>query len=103
MGEVHRAHDRRLDRDVALKILHSSGPAFTESLISEARAQAQIEHANVCKVYGVGELPDGRPFIAFQYIAGGTLRALAGKLSREQLVRIVEQVADGLHAAHRQG
>jgi serine/threonine-protein kinase len=103
MGEVYKAHDPRLGRDVALKILRASGPSYTQSLVGEARAQALIQHDNICQVYGVGQLPDGRPYIALQYIGGGTLRQLVGKLSREQLVRIVERVADALHAAHRHG
>ncbi len=103
MADVYRAHDRTLDRRVALKILQSAGPVFTRSLLAEARAQALVDHVNVCKVFGVGQLPDGRPFIALQYIDGRTLLSAAATMNREQIVRAVRDAAEGLHAAHRLG
>jgi serine/threonine-protein kinase len=102
MGEVYKAYDPQLGRHVALKIMRDTGPQLAASLVSEARAQARVEHANVCKVYGVGEL-NGRPFIALQYIEGKTLREAAMDMSREQRIRVLLKVADALHAAHRQG
>jgi serine/threonine-protein kinase len=103
MGDVYRALDRKLDRIVALKILRASGPAMAHSLMTEARAQALVEHANICKVYGMGELADGRAFIAMQYADGGTLREVARRMTREQIVRALRDAARGLHEAHRQG
>ena len=56
MGEVHKAYDPRLGRYVALKFLRESTPEQALRLFPEARAQARVEHAYVCKVYEVGEL-----------------------------------------------
>jgi serine/threonine-protein kinase len=103
MGDVYRGFDRKLDRIVALKILRSSGPALAQGLMAEARAQALVEHPNICKVYGMGELADGRAFIAMQYADAGTLRTVARRMTREQLVRALRDAARGLHEAHRQG
>jgi serine/threonine-protein kinase len=102
MGEVRKAFDPRLGRFVALKILRNASPELAPRLLKEARAQAKVEHANVCKVYGVGEL-DGQPFIALQYVGGGTLAQVAPSMSREALIRLMKEVAEALHAAHRQG
>jgi serine/threonine-protein kinase len=103
MGEVYKAWDRRLGRVVALKLLNDSGPSVAQALLREARMQARVDHPNVCRVYGVGKL-NGRLFIALQYIEGGaTLTRVAPKMSREERVRVVAQVADALHAAHRIG
>ncbi len=102
MGEVHKAWDPRLGRHVALKIMRSATPEQAARLVFEARAQARVEHANVCKVYGVGEL-NGMPFIALQFIAGETLRERAPRMTREQRIAVMRDCADALHAAHRQG
>ncbi|MCG6962724.1 MAG: serine/threonine protein kinase, partial [Acidobacteria bacterium] len=69
MGRVYRAYDPRLARRVALKFLHSTDPALVERFLHEARAQASVEHDNVCPIYEVGDV-GGRPFIAMQYIRG---------------------------------
>ncbi|MDB4966513.1 MAG: Protein kinase [Myxococcales bacterium] len=102
MGEVHKAFDPRLGRHVALKIMREASPEQAARLVTEARAQARVEHANVCKVYGVGEL-GALPFIALQYIDGKTLQELAPQMTREERIRVMRDVADALHAAHRQG
>ena len=103
MGEVHKAFDPRLGRFVALKVMREATPEQAARLVSEARAQARVEHANVCKVYGVGELDNGLPFIALQFIEGKTLSAVAKQMTREERVAVIRDVADALHAAHRQG
>ncbi|HEX4459060.1 MAG TPA: protein kinase, partial [Polyangia bacterium] len=102
MGEVHKAFDPRLGRFIALKVMRQASPELAARLVYEARAQARVDHEHVCKVYGVGEL-GGLPFIALQFIDGPTLRQLAPKLTREQKIAIMHDVADALHAAHRQG
>src|SRR4051794_37316108 len=71
MGEVRKAFDPRLNRHVALKIMRHASPELARRLVQEARSQARVEHENICKVYGVGEL-GGQPFIALQYIPGKT-------------------------------
>ena len=102
MGEVHKAYDPTLRRHVALKILRKATPATAERLLVEAQAQARVEHPNVCRVYGVGEF-DGQPFIALQLIEGQTLREIAPTLTLDERVRILRDVAEALHAAHRLG
>src|SRR5260370_20906976 len=102
MGRVWEAWDPLLRRPVALKCLRADDPAAVERLLREARAQARVEHDNVCKVYDVGEV-GGRPYIAMQLIAGGSLRGAAAEMSVEQRVEVMRQVALGMHAAHRPG
>jgi eukaryotic-like serine/threonine-protein kinase len=102
MGQVCKAFDPRLGRHVALKIMREAGPDFARRLVHEARAQARVDHPNVCKVYGVGEM-DGKPFISLQYIEGTTLKEAAPRMTRDELIRLLRDVADALHAAHRQG
>ena len=103
MGEVHKAFDPRLGRHVALKVMRDATPDQAARLVNEARAQARVEHAHVCKVYGVGELDNKLPFIALQFIEGKMLSAVAKQMTREERVAVVRDVADALHAAHRQG
>ncbi|HEY2745972.1 MAG TPA: serine/threonine-protein kinase [Polyangia bacterium] len=103
MGEVHKAYDPRLGRYVALKVMRQATPEQAARLVSEARAQARVEHAHVCKVYGVGELANKLPFIALQFIEGKTLSAVAKQMTREERIAVIRDVADALHAAHRQG
>lgn len=100
-GRVFRAWDRALERRVALKLLRRDRGS-AEALLEEARAQARIDHPNVCPIYEVGEL-EGQPYIAMQYLSGRTLKEVAPELSLEQRLRILEEVARAIHAAHRQG
>lgn len=102
MARVYRAFDRRLGRPVALKVLHASDAETPRRLLREARAQARVRHDHVLDVYETGEL-EGRPYIAVRHVAGGTLADRAGSIGVEQTVRLVAQVAEGLHAAHREG
>ena len=77
MGEVYRARDRQLDRDVAVKVLPSSSfddPTARARLVREARAAAALNHPNICTVYEVGEA-DGRTYIAMELVEGQTLSA----------------------------
>ncbi|HEU4532501.1 MAG TPA: serine/threonine-protein kinase, partial [Polyangiaceae bacterium] len=102
MGEVYRARDRRLGRAVALKFLRRSDPRYAVRLLQEARAQARIEHPNVCKVYEVGEVA-GRAFIAMQLVSGRPFNEAAGEMSLLEKVRAMKQVAEAVHEAHRIG
>ncbi|MGV8041019.1 MAG: protein kinase [Thermoanaerobaculaceae bacterium] len=102
MGRVWKARDPRLQRHVALKLLRHGEPELVERLIREARAQAQVEHANVCRVYEVGEDPE-LPFIAMQLVVGPSLREVYPRLAVEEKVLILRQVASAVHAAHRTG
>ncbi len=102
MGQVYRAHDTKLDRTVALKVLHSDDPQHVERLLREAKAQARVAHPNVCQVYEVGESGQ-RPFIVLPCIDGMTADNAALDMSLEEKVRIVLEAAEGLHAAHKLG
>ncbi|MDX2000374.1 MAG: serine/threonine-protein kinase [Thermoanaerobaculia bacterium] len=98
MASVYRAFDRQLERPVALKVLDG---AFAEPYLQEARAQARVRHDNVLEVYEAGEL-EGRPYIAMRFVAGPSLLELK-RLPLEPKLRLLAQVAEGLHAAHRAG
>jgi serine/threonine-protein kinase len=112
MGQVYRAYDTALKRPVALKFLRSDDPERIARFLREAQAQARVDHGNVCKVYEAGEL-DGRPYIAMQLIQGQPLFVTEGEaahpsppldqMSVEQKVRILRDVAEAIHAAHREG
>jgi len=102
MGRVFRAWDPRLKRHVAVKILQGDDPDQTTRFVREARAQARIEHPNICKVYEVGEVA-GRPYIAMQFIDGPTIGQAVHQLTREQKILCLRQAAEALHAAHRAG
>lgn len=102
MGRVFEAVDTSLSRRVALKVLLGDSLERLQRFLREAQAQARIEHPNVCKVYEVGEVA-GRPYIAMQLIPGHSLHAAAAKMSLEQKVLVLRQVAEAVHAAHRAG
>lgn len=84
MGQVYAAWDPALERRVALKFLHRGQPELVERLFREARAQARIDHPNVCRVYEVGEDPSGRSFIAMQLVDGPPLGSIAAEMTLEQ-------------------
>ncbi len=108
MGVVYRAHDTRLDRDVALKFLPArlaDDATARDRLMYEARAVSALDHPNICTVYDIGTLDDGRTFLALACYDGVTLREkiAGGPLSLEDVVDITQQVAAALAAAHRRG
>jgi Tol biopolymer transport system component len=107
MGEVYRARDPRLNRDVAIKILHASVAADPERLrrfTDEAQAVAALNHPNVLTIYEVGTEGD-HPFIATELLEGATLRATleAGALPVSKAIEYARQTASGLAAAHTKG
>jgi serine/threonine-protein kinase len=102
MGRVFKARDPRLDRHVALKLIHGHDPVMVQRFFQEARSQARVEHPHVCKVYEVGEV-EGHPYIAMQYVDGESLKDAARQMSLDQKVSVMKDVAEGLHAAHRLG
>ncbi|HKO44048.1 MAG TPA: serine/threonine-protein kinase [Pyrinomonadaceae bacterium] len=107
MGEVYLAQDRRLDRLVALKILPSYFAADDQRLRRfqrEARAASALNHPNILTIHEVGE-SDGTYFIATEFIDGQTIREITNseRLTTDEVMDIVEQVATGLAAAHRAG
>jgi len=108
MGEVYRAHDLRLDRPVALKVLASrfaGDENFRARITRESRLAAAIDHPNVVPVYEAGDA-DGRVYIAMRFVEGTDLRSLRrreGTLPPERAIAIVVQVAAALDAAHEHG
>lgn len=102
MGEVYRARDTVLDRTVAVKFLFSEDPEQASRFLQEARLQARVHHEHVCQVHEAGEL-DGAPYIVMQLIQGLTLARAQLVMTREQKVRVMEQVAEAVHLAHTQG
>jgi eukaryotic-like serine/threonine-protein kinase len=96
MGDVYRAHDTRLDRDVAVKTI--KGP-FTERFEREARAISALNHPNICTLYDVGQ-HDGSGYLVMEYIEG---KPIAGPLPVEQAIAYGIQICEALHAAHRKG
>ena len=102
MGRVFEAVDRQLGRTVAVKCIRGDDRALIARFLQEARAQARIDHENVCKVFQAGEA-GGEPFIAMQFLRGRSLGQEAPSLSLEQKVVIMRDVADALQAAHRIG
>ncbi len=102
MGMVFLARDRRLGREVAIKFVRKEKLQHRDRFMQEARAQAQVEHEHVCKVFEVGEA-GGEVYIAMQPLRGRTLDELAPALSLEQKVLTLRDAALGVHAAHRVG
>lgn len=105
-GEVWRARDERLGRDVAVKLLGvQADPAFRERFTDEARRAARIAHPNVVTVFDEGEDgPDA--FMVMEHVRGRTLRDVVadrGALAPIEAARILAQVADALDAAHAAG
>ena len=102
MGRIFRATDPRLRRVVALKLLRRGDSGQLQRFIQEAQLQARVDHPNVCRVHEVGEWR-GQPYIAMQFIRGETLQKAAPALSLEALLRLMVEVCEGVHAAHRVG
>ncbi len=106
MGEVYRARDTRLHRDVALKVLPQAfaTQAARERFQREARAASALNHPNICVVHDVGE-EAGHPFLVMELLQGKTLREhIAGKpLDISTALDLSIQIADALDAAHSQG
>jgi eukaryotic-like serine/threonine-protein kinase len=108
MGVVYLAHDSRLDRPAALKLLprHLSRDEMARRRFEdEARAASALDHPNIATVYEIGDGPDGRVFIAMAYYEGDTLQEEIdrGPLPVSRAVSLATQVADALAAAHRRG
>lgn len=101
-GIVFRALDKVLGRQVALKFLLRTHPDHLRELHVEARAQARLEHPNICRVYEVGE-HEGRGYIAMQLVEGDPIHLAALHVPLETRVVWMRKVAEAVHAAHREG
>src|SRR5277367_3324615 len=124
MGDVYRALDTRLERDVALKLISDSflasepgagspSPAGTphsrvhlshERFLREARAAATLNHPNICAIHDVGE-QDGQPYLVMELLRGETLKAYLShhSLSPSEVIALGQQAASALAAAHARG
>ena len=111
MGEVYRAHDTRLDRDVAIKVLPAAAVGTRDALARferEARALAALNHPNIAQVFGLEDAA-GSPAIVMELVEGRTLEELLRGVRPGQTLplgraqAIARQIADGLEAAHEQG
>ncbi len=103
MGDVYRARDVRLEREVALKVVSSvtGDAAFMNRFEEEARTASSLNHPNIVTIYGVGNANDVA-YIAMELVRGSTLRAMLanGRLSTDRILAIGVQLAEGLAAAH---
>ena len=99
-GEVREAWDVVLCRTVALKVLRKMEPVGLIRFMHEAQIQSRIVHPNICRIYDVDN-SGGVPKIAMQLVRGPTLSRLAPELTVKEIVVILAQVAEAIHAAHR--
>src|SRR5215510_2017612 len=105
MGEVYRARDPRLGREVAIKVLSATlsiDPERLQRFEQEARAAAALNHPNILAVYDIGS-HESAPYIVSELLAGQTLRETMGGLSIRKALDYAIQIAQGLAAAHEKG
>jgi serine/threonine protein kinase/tetratricopeptide (TPR) repeat protein len=107
MGEVYKAHDERLDRDVAIKVLRedlASDPERLRRFEQEARAASALNHPNIIHIYDIDK-HGSMPYIAMEYVEGKTLREMLsdGPIPTEKLLQLSTQIAEGLAKAHTAG
>jgi eukaryotic-like serine/threonine-protein kinase len=107
MGEVYRARDTRLGRDVAIKVLPahlSSDLDLRQRMEREAKAISSLNHPHICTLYDVGS-QDGIDFLVMEYLEGETLadRLHRGELPLEEALKIAREIAEALDKAHRRG
>src|SRR5438270_9752474 len=104
MGEVYRARDPKLDREIALKVLSAELANSGEHLRRfeyEARAASALNHPNIVSIYDVGR-DDSFAYIAMELVVGKDLREMTadGPMALKNVVRVAAKIADGLAAAH---
>ncbi|MCY4018021.1 MAG: protein kinase [Chloroflexi bacterium] len=107
MATVYQAYHERLDRHVAIKVLHESfvrDDTFLERFEREARIIARLEHPHIVPIYDYAEI-DGQPYIVMKYIEGGTLkrRAIKEGITIDDMVSMMSMLADALTYAHEKG
>ena len=109
MGEVWRAEDTKLLRELAIKILPAqlaSDPEWKSRFLREARTVAQLNHPNIATIYNIEETRDNTLFIAMELVQGESVAAMisrGGRIMAADAVRIAVHVADGLSEAHAKG
>lgn len=105
MGAVYRARDVRLNRDVALKVLHVGEETgeLAARLTREARTLAHLEHPGIVPVHDVGVLADGRPYYTMKLVQGRRLDEVARGRSRAELLQLFTRVCEPMAFAHARG
>jgi len=104
MGRVYRARDSELDRDVALKVIHTSEAGAADRLLAEAKILARLEHPGIVPVHDAGTLPDGRVFCAMKLVRGKRLDALAREaITLPERLRIFQRIGETVAFAHAHG
>ncbi|MBZ5722352.1 MAG: protein kinase [Acidobacteriia bacterium] len=107
MGEVYRARDTRLEREVAVKVLPanlSTDPSLRQRLEREAKAVSKLSHPHICTLHDIGQ-QNGVDFLVMELLEGETLeqRLMRGALPPEHVIRYAAQIADALAKAHKLG
>src|SRR5712692_7603650 len=107
MGEVYRARDTRLERDVAVKVLPanlSADSSLRQRLEREAKAVSKLSHPHICTLHDIGH-QEGVDFLVMELVEGKTLehQLTKGPLPPEQVVRCAAQIAGALAQAHKLG
>src|SRR5271163_2674025 len=105
MGEVYRARDARLNRDVAIKVLPAAfarDPERLRRFQQEAQAIAALNHPNILAIHDFGE-HEGSPYLVTEFLEGETLRDRLGTMPLRKAIETAEQIARGLAAAHDKG
>jgi serine/threonine protein kinase/Tol biopolymer transport system component len=107
MGEVYRARDTRLDRQVAVKVLagrFSSSPELKQRMEREARLISSLNHPHICQLYDIGS-QDGTDYLVMELLEGETVaeRIRKGALPLNEVLKVGAEVADALQVAHRAG
>lgn len=109
MGVVHNAQQTKLDRPVALKVLHSHlahGEAGLQRLRIEAEAAARLDHPNIVPIYEIGE-HEGQPYLAMQLVEGKSLAEYLGRFSvglpEREAATLLAKIASAVHHAHQRG
>ena len=104
MATVYKAHHERLDRPVAVKVLHAifkDDDTFLRRFTREAQVVARLEHPNIVPVYDFAE-HEGYPYLVMRFVQGQTLKEKLsqGTLSTKEMLHVASRVADGLYHAH---
>ena len=107
MGEVYRAHDAKLNRDVALKVLpakFAGDPERMGRFKREAQLLASLNHPSVAAIHGLEEA-DGKPFLVLELVEGEDLaeRLKRGAIPSDEAIAIAKQIAEALEEAHEKG
>ncbi len=113
MADVYLAHDLELGRDICLKLMLTQfmrSEQIQARFQREARAAARLQHRHIVQVFDVGQMPDGRPFLAMEYITGGSLEDLIRREAQQgrpfppvYVLTLMRQVGEALQAIHRAG